>query len=100
MPYKNKENLLRNQQKYRQLKADKFFEYMSDKECIDCGMSDIRYLDHDHVRGIKKFGVSRMVRSSTHSWEAVKKEIEKCDIRCANCHRIKTAIDFNYRHTK
>jgi hypothetical protein len=26
----------------------------------------------------------------------VKNEIEKCDVRCANCHRRKTAKDFNW----
>ena len=28
-----------------------------------------------------------------YSWSNILKEIDKCECRCANCHRIKTAIE-------
>ncbi|KKL20663.1 hypothetical protein LCGC14_2453200 [marine sediment metagenome] len=56
--------------------------------CVDCGYDGhTAALDFDHVRGEKIKDVSRMV---TGSREKLMAEIAKCEVRCANCHRIKT----------
>lgn len=39
--------------------------------------------------------VSLMVADG-YSWENILKEIEKCQVLCANCHRIKTARDYKW----
>jgi superfamily II helicase len=57
--------------------------------CVDCGEADIRCLDFDHVRGKKITHVSRMI--GNYGWDVIKKEIAKCEVRCANCHRKRTA---------
>lgn len=57
--------------------------------CVDCGESDPIVLEFDHVRGTKVKNVADMVNNS-YSIEAIKNEIRKCDVRCANCHRRKT----------
>ena len=61
-------------------------EYRGGK-CMVCGYK--RYsgaLDFHHVDHTKKdFGLS--VRGLTRSWGKIKKEIEKCALVCANCHR-------------
>ena len=31
-----------------------------------------------------------------YTWPTVEAEIAKCDIRCANCHRRRTAAQFNW----
>ena len=69
-------------------------EYLSDKECADCGESNIVVLDFDHERD-KKYNVSLMV-NSTYGWSTILEEIAKCDIVCANHHRIRTAKRFGY----
>lgn len=56
--------------------------------CVDCGESDILVLEFDHV-GEKRANVSTMVHGS-RSWKDIRAEIEKCDVRCANCHRRRT----------
>ena len=61
-------------------------DYLSTHPCIDCGESDIVVLEFDHVRGIKRFNVSFAVQQS-NSLADVIQEIEKCDVRCANCHK-------------
>jgi hypothetical protein len=66
-----------------------FQEYMKDKKCVDCGISDQRVLDFDHINGDKKHNISKMVNGS-FLWITILAEIAKCEIRCANCHRIKT----------
>jgi len=63
-------------------------EYLSDKRCTDCGEDDILVLEFDHLRD-KKNDISRMVNANI-SLSAIKEEITKCDVVCANCHRRRT----------
>lgn len=58
--------------------------------CVDCGNRDIRVLEFDHVRGIKIRGVGAMVTRGS-GYEAVIAEMDKCEVRCRNCHAIATA---------
>ena len=55
-------------------------------KCVDCGNKDPRVLDFDHL-GEKKNNISSMKMSSLGK---IKEEIKKCEVRCSNCHRIKT----------
>lgn len=66
------------------------YEYMQGRVCIDCEEDRIPALQFDHVKGIKKQPIAKMVANRC-SWETILKEIEKCVIRCANCHAVKTA---------
>lgn len=57
--------------------------------CPDCGgMFPPCCMDFDHVRGEKKFNIS--VNMYSRSFAALLEEIAKCDVVCANCHRIRT----------
>jgi hypothetical protein len=48
-------------------------------------------MDLDHVRGQKEFKVSEAVaRAYGTNLARVRAEIAKCDVVCANCHRIRT----------
>jgi hypothetical protein len=64
-------------------------EILADGGCVDCGESDPVVLDFDHV-GEKAQNVSRLT-SQEVSRERISREIAQCEIRCANCHRRKTA---------
>jgi len=57
--------------------------------CFDCGESNPIILEFDHVRGAKSGNIADMVNNA-YGIDAIKKEIRKCRVRCANCHRIKT----------
>mgnify|MGYP007135474882 CR=1 FL=1 len=63
--------------------------YFADHPCVDCGLTDIRVLEFDHVRGTKRDGIGRMIEIGC-SWSLIEVEIAKCEVRCVNCHRIKT----------
>jgi hypothetical protein len=69
--------------------------YLSEHPCLDCGTTDHRVLEFDHVRGKKEFGVGQMVRMG-HQWDRIAREIDKCEVRCVNCHRIKTGERGNW----
>ena len=59
------------------------------KPCADCGHQYPHYvMDFDHVRGEKIAAVGTMLRNP--SVRKVLDEISKCDVVCANCHRIRT----------
>lgn len=56
--------------------------------CVDCGERyHLAAMQFDHVRGEKVLPIARM---KSYSVERLLAEIEKCEVRCANCHAIKT----------
>jgi hypothetical protein len=80
----------RNKKKYRDQALVWVLNYLQSHPCKDCGEKDLVVLEFDHRQGEKKDGdVSTMI--SRMSLERVKAEVAKCDVRCANCHRRKTA---------
>lgn len=70
-------------------------EYLRAHPCVDCGETNPVCLDFDHTKGIKKLSISNML-SRDYSWKTIIDEIAKCEVRCANCHRIKTGREFNH----
>lgn len=72
-------------------------EYLTTHPCVDCGERDPVVLEFDHRDPASKSGdVGRLVHSGKRA--VVQAEIEKCDVRCGNCHRIRTAKQFgSYR---
>ena len=62
------------------------------RPCADCGGEFPPYLmDFDHVSGEKLDDICGM-RMRTVSREAIRVEIEKCEVVCANCHRARTHL--------
>ncbi len=61
---------------------------LKNKPCADCGGTFPSYvMDFDHVRGRKETNVSGMIGCKM---ERLLGEVSKCDVVCANCHRIRT----------
>jgi hypothetical protein len=62
--------------------------------CADCGgYFPAVAMDFDHVTGEKEACVGTMVNKG-HSVKRVAREIAKCEIVCACCHRVRTAERF------
>jgi len=75
---------------------DYLCKYLKNHPCIDCGEKDITVLEFDHKDRKNKFKeVSSLVRNR-YDLETIKNEVKKCEVRCANCHRRKTALEFNW----
>lgn len=64
--------------------------YKIERGCMDCGYADHWCaLDLDHRPGeIKLYEPATL--KAVPSWEAIHAELAKCDVVCANCHRIRT----------
>jgi len=60
--------------------------------CAACGCSYPHYvMDFDHRPGeVKCFNLADVVGQTRLSLARLKAEIAKCDVVCANCHRIRT----------
>jgi hypothetical protein len=70
--------------------------YLLEHPCVDCGEADLRVLELDHEDPAQKAAtVGRLVTLSL-PWPTVLAEIEKCSVRCANCHRRRTAEAFGW----
>src|SRR5699024_8503412 len=78
---RNRELRASNREKYRKTKEG--------KPCARCGgLFPQVCMDYDHIDPkSKRLCVAQMMG---YSWNAIQKEIDKCELVCANCHRIKT----------
>jgi hypothetical protein len=78
-----------NRGNYRQRARDFIASYLSAHPCVDCGETDPTVLTFDHVRGEKSNDIANMV-SVGRSLESIMAEIDKTEVRCFNCHAIRT----------
>lgn len=71
----------------RKLSIRRWFEgYKSGLKCSICSENHPATIDFHHHSGKKDFAVGYMTLNG-YSIERIKKELEKCQILCANCHR-------------
>lgn len=61
-------------------------------KCIDCGFdAHLAALDFDHVDPkTKKANIGELLNNPELPFWKILEEADKCVLRCANCHRIKT----------
>lgn len=64
--------------------------YLKQHPCVDCGERDITVLQFDHVDpATKDDDVSALIRRRVGR-DRILREIQKCEVRCGNCHRRRT----------
>lgn len=90
---RNKALIEQRQRDIRQKKRELRDEYLRSHPCVDCGFSDIRALQFDHLPEFERKNDPRPTISDmicvNRTWESIFEEIQKCEVRCANCHQIK-----------
>ena len=73
---------------YQQKRHEEIRKMKESTPCADCHVQYPYYvMDFDHRKN-KCFNVSQAMRNT--GWLKTLEEIAKCDIVCANCHRIRT----------
>jgi hypothetical protein len=83
----------RNRARQTGLRLDntrRILEYLKSHPCVDCGEGRPLRLSFDHVRGKKEFTIANHYLLAV-TWDRLLAEIQKCDVRCMNCHTEKTA---------
>lgn len=61
---------------------------LKDVPCADCGNRfPVYVMEFDHARGEKVCNVPKLWHCSEDVFLA---EVEKCDVTCSNCHKIRT----------
>ena len=85
--YKDRAEYLKNAVIRRRKKLKRKAIYAKGGKCEICGYRrDISALEFHHLDESKKeFAISG--NGITRSWEKTKREIDKCILVCANCHR-------------
>ena len=74
----------------------KLFDFYKTNACVDCGNNNPIVLELDHKDNVEKINtVSHMIHAG-FSWKTIENEIYKCEVRCANFHRIRTAKQFEW----
>lgn len=86
---------IRENSDFRINRARKYIiDFLSSHPCVDCSESDIVVLEFDHI--IKKdFSISLLIKQGA-TLEKIEREIQKCQVRCANCHKRRTSQQFNW----
>ncbi|QPV64725.1 hypothetical protein I7X12_09030 [Halosimplex litoreum] len=79
----NTERTLRRRARLRAWVNDRKRE----RGCVDCGESDPACLDFHHRDSAEKEMAVTDLITHGHGREALRREFEKCDVVCANCHR-------------
>lgn len=96
----NKAAYIEKSMKRRKEMQQFVWEILCRSECKDCCNDNPILLDFDHVRG-EKFAEVTVMAKYGYSKKAILEEIAKCEIVCANCHRIRTYNrSGSYRLTK
>jgi hypothetical protein len=73
------------------------YSMLGASKCVDCGVADRLVLEFDHI-GRKRANVMDLAWDE-YGIETIELEIANCEIRCANCHRRKTAArGDHFRH--
>lgn len=72
--------------------------YLAKKGCEECGCKDPRVLEFDHLEPKKKHAPISLLLSQGYTWgsEKVRKEVRKCRVLCANCHKLHTIEQQGY----
>ena len=81
-----------NRNRARRKDQREFVSVLKNLPCSDCGRKYPPYvMDFDHRDGNHKHGnIGSLVSQAYFTKEKLLKEIQKCDLVCANCHRTRT----------
>jgi len=74
-----------------------------ERGCVDCGYNaHPAALEFDHRDPADKdpllVGGRTISSQLQRRWEWVLAEVAKCDVRCANCHAVRTAVEQHHLH--
>jgi len=83
----NKEKQILANSEYKKKRRKEWAEFKDTLECTKCGFAHPAALDFHHTDPTQKDGnIHRYIANG--QYKKAYKEVEKCIVLCANCHRI------------
>ncbi len=71
-------------------------DYWKTHPCTTCGETDPRCLQFDHLDPEQKTSTVSSMVAKGRALKAIRQEIAKCQVLCANCHAKKTSDQFRF----
>src|SRR2546423_13858300 len=88
--YERNRGLYRDRNRRKRARLRAIARELKSRPCADCGQTFPFYvMDFDHREGEEKTAQVAMLVNAMNL-QRLLAEIEKCDLVCANCHRIRT----------
>ena len=91
------ENYLKNKERYKKVARKRdialklFITKLKDKPCTDCKKKYPPYvMDFDHINKDNKIANVSYLKRHRVAFDKILKEVDKCELVCANCHRIRS----------
>ena len=82
-------------QKFQQSRRELISKIKMEKGCSRCGYNaHSAALDFNHIQGEKLLAIGQDTKVA---WHKLMEEINKCEVLCANCHRIHTYRNRHWR---
>lgn len=89
MPYKEYNPKMNDYMKRRYFeKREKALAYLGG-QCVECGEVDELVFDHIDP-DTKEYSIAKIM---CHRWEKVRAELDKCQLLCKDCNKVKTSGD-------
>jgi hypothetical protein len=82
--------------RYRVRNRAFILDYLGTHPCVDCGEADPRLLEFDHVDLKNKNAEVSTLSAEGRGLARIQREIALCVVRCAHCHRRRTARQFGW----
>tara|TARA_Y100001963_G_scaffold148796_1_gene227243 strand:+ start:56 stop:541 length:486 start_codon:yes stop_codon:yes gene_type:complete len=95
-----KQRVKENTERYKKDGRELIYEFKLSNPCSTCGESNPIVLEFHHLNPKEKRNDVSNMATHGYSIESIEKEIEKCIILCANCHRKRTAKQQNWHSHK
>ena len=85
----NKEQIREHKREQNKKRRAHCREYLGGK-CVKCGTTHNLQFDHIKREG-KKYEISTKL---TNKWDNLKEELDKCQLLCVDCHKVKTKSEW------
>ena len=83
---RNREKILERTKERKKQKRQEWWSYKAGLSCLFCGFSHPAAIDFHHPEAKGETKVSYYVQQG--QWKKAYEEADKCQVLCANCHRI------------